>query len=358
MKVPKDRKNIGYIDIKTWADDRKAAFSLTFDDGFLCHYEYVRPILNQFGFNGTFYVIIERLIPDITGSLPHAYGSWDQFAQMAGEGHEIGSHSMTHSFFHKLEMGSESQIGTLLFELSESKKQIEQKIPDYTCISFAYPYASTNPLIANATQRYYEAARTVGPLPNYASLSGNEWMNLNSMGLQWAKIRERPEDDLPKLKIFTKWVEEMIITHKAWGIFIFHEVLPFAEIRNTTSWEPTSTEWLNVLCLWLNEKSRIKELWIENVANITKYTKERHHFSYYLASNSDSHIEIDLKTSLNKEIFDYPLTADISIPEDWNSITFQQDENKFSLPSRHQNSINFVRVNINPHNKIKLRKNG
>ena len=37
-------------------DDKNSAFSFSFDDGFISHYENVRPILNQFNFNATFYV--------------------------------------------------------------------------------------------------------------------------------------------------------------------------------------------------------------------------------------------------------------------------------------------------------------
>ncbi|MFB3057744.1 MAG: hypothetical protein ACE1ZQ_11365, partial [Ignavibacteriaceae bacterium] len=57
-----------------WFGDKSSAFSFSFDDGFISHYENVRPILNQFSFNGTFYI----MPPFLTDSLPgiFRYGTW------------------------------------------------------------------------------------------------------------------------------------------------------------------------------------------------------------------------------------------------------------------------------------------
>ena len=78
----------GQVSVKKWADDRKSAFTFTFDDGFSCHYDYVRPILNSFGFKGTFFVITGSVTDDLPGIW--RYGTWKQFQQMSLEGHEIG----------------------------------------------------------------------------------------------------------------------------------------------------------------------------------------------------------------------------------------------------------------------------
>ena len=48
-------QNYGSLRFTNYADDKKGAFSLTFDDGLLTHTQNVEPILNQYGFKGTFY---------------------------------------------------------------------------------------------------------------------------------------------------------------------------------------------------------------------------------------------------------------------------------------------------------------
>ena len=50
-------QTIGHATVKTWANDRKSAFSFTFDDCLKSQYDYAVPVLNSFGFKATFFVI-------------------------------------------------------------------------------------------------------------------------------------------------------------------------------------------------------------------------------------------------------------------------------------------------------------
>ena len=88
-------QNYGSLRFTNYADDRKSAFSLTFDDGLLTQTENVRPILNEHGFKGTFYVLPPYLADENQDTI-WRYGTWPDFQSMAAEGHEIGSHTMHH----------------------------------------------------------------------------------------------------------------------------------------------------------------------------------------------------------------------------------------------------------------------
>ncbi len=64
---------------------------LTFDDGHIDHYETVFPILREFGFTGTFFIITSFA----DNSLP-GYVSWAQIQQMAAAGMHMGAHTKSH----------------------------------------------------------------------------------------------------------------------------------------------------------------------------------------------------------------------------------------------------------------------
>ena len=86
--------------------------ALTFDDGYRSMYEVVFPMLQEYGFTATFYVI------------PAAFWSpWsvdeDMVKEMAEAGMEIGSHTYNHN---QLDILSEKDV---YFELRESKKALE-----------------------------------------------------------------------------------------------------------------------------------------------------------------------------------------------------------------------------------------
>jgi peptidoglycan/xylan/chitin deacetylase (PgdA/CDA1 family) len=77
--VLSDSSNYGKVYVTRWADDRKSAFSFSFDDGFKAQYDNVRPILNSYEFNATYF-----LLPFLTEQLPPIwrYEYWPMFLQM------------------------------------------------------------------------------------------------------------------------------------------------------------------------------------------------------------------------------------------------------------------------------------
>ena len=65
---------------------------LTFDDGFISHYNFARPALKERGFNATFFINGDFI------DNGHRYGfvKWDQVAQLHEQGFEIGNHYRFH----------------------------------------------------------------------------------------------------------------------------------------------------------------------------------------------------------------------------------------------------------------------
>lgn len=64
---------------------------LTFDDGYIDHYTHVYPLLKQYGFSGTFFVITSKADNAEVG-----YLTWDQIKEMAVSGMFIEAHTKTH----------------------------------------------------------------------------------------------------------------------------------------------------------------------------------------------------------------------------------------------------------------------
>jgi peptidoglycan/xylan/chitin deacetylase (PgdA/CDA1 family) len=64
---------------------------LTFDDGYLDNYENAFPILQEFGFIGTFFIIT-----DFADQGAEGYANWEQLKEMAAAGMRIESHTKNH----------------------------------------------------------------------------------------------------------------------------------------------------------------------------------------------------------------------------------------------------------------------
>ena len=102
---------------------------LTFDDGWKNQYTYGLPILEKYGFTGTFGIITENM--------GKSKMTWDDIKNLNLKGFEIASHSVTHPF---LTMISDKQ---LVNEITLSKKTLEEKIGK-TIKTFIYPYYKDN----------------------------------------------------------------------------------------------------------------------------------------------------------------------------------------------------------------------
>lgn len=64
---------------------------ITFDDGYADNHQYALPILKKYKFPATFFIITQ-----IVDDKKPGYMNWNQIEDLAIEGMEIGSHSMTH----------------------------------------------------------------------------------------------------------------------------------------------------------------------------------------------------------------------------------------------------------------------
>ena len=100
---------------------------LTFDDGYLDNYTYAFPILQQYGYPATFFVVGDFIDKGLPG-----YLTWNQVEEMAEAGMEIGSHSLDHISLR----GKPSAFQ--LNQITGSKTMIESHIGTVVQ-SFSYP---------------------------------------------------------------------------------------------------------------------------------------------------------------------------------------------------------------------------
>jgi peptidoglycan/xylan/chitin deacetylase (PgdA/CDA1 family) len=120
--------------------------SFIFSDGLESQYTNAKPILDKYGFKATFDVICNNV------DKKDGYMNWKDIKTLHDEGHDIGSHSMSHVRLTDLSRKS------IEYEIGKSKKCLE----DYGIkpTSFEYPFStgSDNKTIVNVVAKYYELA--------------------------------------------------------------------------------------------------------------------------------------------------------------------------------------------------------
>jgi peptidoglycan/xylan/chitin deacetylase (PgdA/CDA1 family) len=121
---------------------------ISFDDGYETVFENAYPIMRDFGFSGILYIVGEYI-----GA--KGYMSADQLTQMAANGWEIGSHSMTHPHL-------PIDHGQINFEAGQSKNRLASEL-GVNIETFAYPYGEIDGFIVGKVSEYgYLAAVGLG----------------------------------------------------------------------------------------------------------------------------------------------------------------------------------------------------
>ena len=148
---------------------------VTFDDAFASVATLAAPILERLGLPGSLYVVTAYpAAPDepmAWEGTDHWLGtehehelrpmSWDQVAELAEAGWEVGSHTVSHPRLSGLDDDAE-----LARELEQSRAEMEERL-GRPCASLAYPYGDHDERVVEAAGRagYAAAATLPGRLP-------------------------------------------------------------------------------------------------------------------------------------------------------------------------------------------------
>ena len=133
------------------------AVAITFDDGFKNIYDIAYPVLKEFGFKATVF-----LVPGYCGKNNQFDGQlegiptmdllgWDEIMEMAINGIDIGAHTMSHPNL------SELSIDQACEEIVKSKSMIEKQL-DMDVLFFAYPYGKLCKEVRRIVQVHFYGA--------------------------------------------------------------------------------------------------------------------------------------------------------------------------------------------------------
>ena len=120
--------------------------SLTFDDGYMSHYDIAR-YLSAIGIRATFFVPTHLKGKYFLSSAP------ERIVEISNLGHEIGSHSCTHPNLLLLSPSKRE------YELSESRKWLRDLLGKEIW-SFAYPYFLYNDKVLRDAHKFYPISRS------------------------------------------------------------------------------------------------------------------------------------------------------------------------------------------------------
>ena len=140
---------------------------LGFDDSVISQYTLAKPILDKYGFKGTFFTVCNYVGKDNSSNM-----NWTQIKILQKEGHDIESHSMNHKQLSKL------SDTNLEYEVGQSKQCLADHGMNATIFAYPFSAGSDKPKVVDVVAKYYRLARTGGNPIQFLNCVG--WNNTKS----------------------------------------------------------------------------------------------------------------------------------------------------------------------------------
>lgn len=291
-----------------WYQNKAGAISLSFDDAGYSQYLNAYPLLESYGYKGTFSILGEWVAEEVSGFAESGYFEinrmgWKQLLELHEHGHEISAHGMVHQKYDKF-----LPVNELAEQMHAIKTLIESRINDrvYT-LHYPYSYASGNIPIA-ANQAGYLFGRT--GLDTINPLSPGNMFLLSSQAIL--------NDELPDSALFSQWVKQ---AENNWLILMYHHffdseskemsIIKYHDVEYSYSISPVKFEkQLEIISA--------SGYWVATIREIGKYITQRDN-SEILITARKKKIQIDVGSSLDKTVYNQPMTIEVELP--WKKVS-------------------------------------
>jgi oligosaccharide reducing-end xylanase len=280
-------------EIGTWEDFRTSAITYTFDDNCSNQYTKAVPMFDALGFKGTFYTV--------TGADWSPQPQWNVLEQMAANGHEIGSHTVTHTNLYGMRTNKETK------ELRDSRDSINAHVTSQQCITMSYPYCAVDDEALCA--KYYISAR--GCQGFVEGKTPGDILNVSS-------IICGPQGAVNSVAAFKESINSAV-NKKGWCVFLIHGI-----DDDPGAYSPLASGVLNNSLKYCDIRNY--KCWVSTFANVSKYIMERNNASVAVLSASDSTIVLQVTDTMPDSLYNYPLTLRRPLPPNWPAAEVTQND--------------------------------
>jgi oligosaccharide reducing-end xylanase len=262
-------------------------------------------MFNAKGFKLTLFTVV-------TGGM---FPGWTKLQSAAAQGHEIASHTMTHTSLKG--MAAANQIT----ELRNSRDSINAHVPGRQCVTQAYPYCDRG--TDSIALKYYIANRTcsgqiVSKNPsNFADISS---VICGSTGSNSTTALNTQANSAA--------------ASNGWCVYLFHGV------ENDGGYSPIATSALQGNVDYMS--SNPSKFWVETFGNVARYIRERTAASVRAVSRTADSIVLRVTDTLNDTLFNYPITIRRPLPAGWQTVKVTQGTGALASQTKDSNNITYV----------------
>ncbi|HZJ36473.1 MAG TPA: polysaccharide deacetylase family protein [Gillisia sp.] len=260
--------------------------------------------------------------------------TWKQYRTYAAEGHEIASHSVTHP---RLAVLNEVN---LLYELEQSKADIQKFLGGKYTFSAECPYGTENERVMEYAHKVYPALRNRMPESYLDELNRSSERQPDESGKEYVQWQRGPLTD-HSMEVMKSWVDTCIANDNIWLVLVFHGV-------DGIGWESKTSTELEEYFSYMKEREA--DLWIATFADVTKYIRERRN-TVINSTVSAAKILVNISSDLDPETYDVPITLKTYVPRTWKTAVINKKierKNQIELKIQKDTLGSYVLYSVTP----------
>ena len=276
--------------------------------------------------------------------------TWRELKEIAKQGHEFGSHTVTHP---QLAIYDDAN---LLYELEKSKDEIVKNLGPAHSFSAECPHGSENKRVMEFAYKLHPALRNRMPEPFLEEINRWNRMAPGTSSKEYVQWQRGPKTSTT-IEAMNAWVDTCLTHEKVWLVLTFHGV-------DGIGYEPKTSREISDFFSYI--KKHDDKIWTATFKDAVKYIRQRMYASLTQTTVEDKiaegktsedkifrgKIAIELKHSLDKELYDHPMTLKTYIPSEWVGATVKQGDTYLKSELLNDSKGRYILYNAVPNSKI------
>ena len=242
--------------------------------------------------------------------------TWPEIKAFAANGHEFGSHTISHP---RLAVLDEQN---LLYELEKCKEEIQNQLGAEHTFSAECPFGTENERVMEYAYKVHPALRNRMPEAFLAELNRGSSHTPGEYEQEYIQWQRGPLKKT-SMDMMKSWVDTLLVHDNVWLVLTFHGI-------DGVGWEAKPHQELKEFFTYI--KKHEGKLWVATFGEATKYMRERMSASVKGEKQNDK-IFVNLSHTLDKNQYAVPLTLKTYVNSDWKEILVKQGSKSETVSS-------------------------
>ncbi|MBR5271638.1 MAG: polysaccharide deacetylase family protein, partial [Clostridia bacterium] len=312
--------------ICNFLNNKKAAVSMTLDDGYLDTTQYLGALFKENNIRGTVMFRadwVERW-SDTTKA------EWTQ--TLADGNMDVGNHSYSHSALYQDTVTEE----TLESEIGGAREILKTAFPNEKILTFGAPFNKTSAAMLEVVEKYHGACR----MGNEKLMNANPTLEEMYAVTAYSASNEKTADDL-------KGYVDSAVKDGKWLVMYFHEI---NESEASNEEDPTQKNNIKPsACVpFIEYVGENEDVWAGSFEEVVQYNREKLATTVTINEINETSMKLSITDTLDNTLYDFPLTVKVNVPEQWSSVTVTQNGQSAEVATVTENEKTYAYINIIP----------